>query len=295
MSGLRAAVAASLLVGAAALARAEPVEKVRLLATRVERVPETADDPAWRQGQTVPAKALHDETRVAVLGSGSTAVRVFSLVEPRHDRRKPFRPPDTPWEVEFLRERSLAGFEDVAVGTLPKGFVAGLTGGGAPGAWSVGKEDAGNAYLAQTSADVTSYRFPVLVAPAPWAKDLRVAARFKAISGTVDQAGGLLARYRDADNYYVVRANVLEGNVRLYRVVGGKREQIAGVDVEVTPAWHVLTLEVRGTKIVATFDATTRLEAEDDRIRDAGLGGLWTKADSVTWFDDLDVAAFYDE
>jgi len=158
------------------------------------------------------------------------------------------------------------------------------------------REDAqafgGRRVLAQSSSDRTDYRFPVCVYDGVSAKDVEVWVRFKAVSGEVDRAGGIVARYQDQDNYYIVRANAIENNVRLYRLVGGKRWQIAGVDAQVTAGeWHMLRLAVKGSRFSVSFDGRLLFEADDSAIRDAGKVGVWTKSDSVAHFDDLKIEA----
>jgi hypothetical protein len=191
------------------------------------------------------------------------------------------------------REAVTLDFEAAAVGELPAGFSTAVTGGGGPAAWHV-VEDAsapsGGKVLAQTSTDKTSSRFPLSVYEGLAATDVTVSVRFKPVSGTVDQAAGLVARYRDKDNYYIVRANALEANVRLYKVERGKRQQFAGVNVKV-PAkeWQTLTWEVKGTHFRVFLNDSLLFEADDRTFREAGKVGLWTKADSVTYFDDLTV------
>jgi Beta xylosidase C-terminal Concanavalin A-like domain len=191
------------------------------------------------------------------------------------------------------RETVTVDFDSTAVGELPAGFSTAVTGGGGPAAWRV-VEDAsapsGGKVLAQTSTDKTSSRFPLCIYEGLVATDVAVSVRFKPISGTVDQAAGLVARYRDKDHYYVVRANALEDNVRLYKVERGKRTQIAGVNVKVpAKTWQALTLEVNGTHFRVLLNDTLLFEADDRTFRDAGKVGLWTKADSMSYFDDLTV------
>jgi hypothetical protein len=95
-------------------------------------------------------------------------------------------------------------------------------------------------------------------------------------------------RLKDANNYYIARANALEGNVRLYKVVGGKRSQFAGKDVAVPSSkWQTLGLGVQGDRLEVRLDGKLLFEARDQTFKDAGKVGLWTKADSVTYFDDL--------
>jgi Domain of Unknown Function (DUF1080) len=193
------------------------------------------------------------------------------------------------------REAITLDFESAAVGELPAGFSTAVTGGGGPAAWHV-VEDAnapsGGKVLAQTSTDKTSSRFPLCVYEGLTATDVELSVRFKPVSGTVDQAAGLMARYRDKDNYYIVRASALENNVRLYKVERGNRKQFAGVDVKV-PAnvWQTLTLEVKGTHFRVSLNDNLLFEADDRTFRNVGKVGLWTKADSVTYFDDLTVKA----
>jgi hypothetical protein len=179
------------------------------------------------------------------------------------------------------------------VGTLPTGFSSAVTGSGGPVSWMVVEDvtaPSGGKVLAQTSTDTTSFRFPLCVYEEFTAADVTVSARFKPVSGTVDQAAGLVARYRDKDNYYVVRANALENNVRLYKVERGNRKQFAGVNVKVPSGeWQTLALEVKGTHFRVLFNDLLLFEANDATFKNAGKVGLWTKADSVTYFDDLRV------
>src|SRR5205807_7015900 len=118
-------------------------------------------------------------------------------------------------------------FEHDEPGQAPSGFEFGRTGEGRPGKWVVREEEgapSGTRALVQTDADQTDFRFCVAHAGPPL-KDLRLSVRCKPISGKVDQGCGLVWRLRDADNYYLARANALEDNVRLYHVVKGRRRQ----------------------------------------------------------------------
>jgi Beta xylosidase C-terminal Concanavalin A-like domain len=189
-------------------------------------------------------------------------------------------------------EAIILDFDASAVGTLPTGFSSAVTGGG-PASWGVVEDVAapsGGKVLAQTSTDKTSLRFPLCVYDGFTATDVTVSVSFKPVSGTVDQAAGLVARYRDKDNYYVVRANALENNVRLYKVERGNRKQLAGANVKVPSGeWQILALEVKGTHFRVLFNDALLFAAEDATFNKAGKVGLWTKADSVTYFDDLRV------
>jgi len=149
--------------------------------------------------------------------------------------------------------------------------------------------------LAQLDADATDYRFPIAVAPGTF-RDVHASVRCKMVSGEVDQAAGLVFRYRSASDYYVTRANALENNVRLYTVVAGRRSQIAGYDGPVAPnVWHELAIEARLDKIEVLWDGHTVITHRDATFPDAGQVGVWTKADSVTYFDDLRARALKPE
>jgi hypothetical protein len=188
------------------------------------------------------------------------------------------------------------GFEDQKPGEPPKGFACALTGRGRPGVWTVAKDDQGSRALEQSDKDDTSYRFPHCVVDAVRAKDLQLSVRFKPISGNVDQAAGLVWRYRDADNYYIVRANAREGNVVLYKVEKGKRTDLAlkgegrtyGTKASVPAGkWSELEVVTQGNLFSVHLNGQKLYEVEDDTFPDAGKVGIWTKADSVTRFDDL--------
>jgi hypothetical protein len=173
----------------------------------------------------------------------------------------------------------------------PAGFSFGRTGSGNPGRWVVKAEpDAPSKpnVLAQLDADGTDYRFPVAVANEPSLRDVRLSVKCKPVSGNVDQACGLVFRYRDENNYYLTRANALENNVRLYYVKDGHRKQFEGWNGPVTgKAWHELRVEARGDRIEVFWDNKRVIEGQDRTFPDAGKVGVWTKADSVTYFDDL--------
>jgi hypothetical protein len=177
----------------------------------------------------------------------------------------------------------------------PVAFQSMLTGRGGPVAWSVIDDPsapAGPKVLAQTSKDRTDNRFPLAVFDQPVLQDLDVAVRFKPVSGEVDRAAGIAVRLADRDNYYVVRANALEDNVRLYRVVKGDRQQFAGANAKVpSGVWQELRLVVRGSRFEVFFAGKSLYSATDATFGAAGRIALWTKADSVTSFDDLRIAA----
>ena len=115
-----------------------------------------------------------------------------------------------------------------------------------------------------------------------------VEVKFKPLSGREDQAGGVVWRWKDGDNYYVARANALENNVSLYYTERGSRRTIKYVDAPVPGnAWHTLRVEFKGTRIRVLLDGKAYIELDDSHIAGPGAVGVWTKADSVTAFDDF--------
>ena len=188
-------------------------------------------------------------------------------------------------------ESARLDFESDPVGTLPAGVTTALTGSGGPVKWTIVADPsapAGPHVLAQTSADKTDNRFPLAIFSAPTAADVDVAVKFKPVAGDVDRAAGIAVRLVDKHNYYVVRANALEDNVRLYRVVKGQRIQFAGADVKVpSGVWQDLQLTVRGTRFEVFLGGKSLYSATDTTFASAGRVALWTKADSVSHFDDL--------
>ncbi len=187
-------------------------------------------------------------------------------------------------------------FENMKVGHKPAGFAMATTGPGSAGEWFV-REDAtaakGKKVLVQLSQEATSGRFPVCVLEDLEAADVSVTVAFKPISGRVDQAAGIVVRYRDKENYYVAKADGLEGNVELYKVEGGKQKQLGGVERVMPPGvgtWHTLTLKAVGRDLEVRMDGKMLIQTADDSLKEAGRVGLWTKGDSVTEFDDLRVS-----
>lgn len=187
---------------------------------------------------------------------------------------------------------TMIAIEKIEVGRPPANFEFARTGQGGPGQWVVVSDPTANGGRAieQSSIDRTDYRFPLAIYTPLSAKNADVSVRFKSVAGKVDQAAGIAMRLVDGDNYYVVRANALEDNVRFYRVVKGRREQIEGANLKVTAnQWHTLGLKVEGERFTVTFDGKQLFTATDRTFTDAGRVALWTKADSVTRFDRIEI------
>jgi hypothetical protein len=185
-------------------------------------------------------------------------------------------------------------FERDSLGKLPPGWSAAKTGTGEGSVWQVVADDTApgktGCALAQTAAGPGGL-FNLCVADGSSFRDLELRVSFKAVKGDKDQGGGLVWRYRDADNYYICRMNPLEDNYRVYKVVAGKRTQLETKEGLKVPAgeWHTLTARMTGDRIECSLDGRKHLEARDATFPDAGRVGLWTKADAQTRFDDFRV------
>ncbi|WP_426397269.1 LamG domain-containing protein [Ralstonia sp. R-29] len=169
-------------------------------------------------------------------------------------------------------------------GTLPAGWVAGVTGTGSP-KWTVELDPTapgGGHVLKQSGVG----DFPWCVKQGTAIADGFVEVKFKPIGGREDEAGGVVWRWKNGDNYYVARANALENNVSLYYTIGGRRHTIRYQDAPVTAqAWHTLRVEFAGNHIQLSLDGKRYIDVTDEHITGAGMVGVWTKADSVTAFD----------
>ena len=185
-------------------------------------------------------------------------------------------------------------FDAVTLGELPSGWQAGITGKGQAN-WQVVADDSAPSKpkVLKQSAEATfawAAKTDVKIA------DGFVEVKFKPINGNEDQAGGIVWRFQDANNYYFVRGNAFENNVVLYKTVNAKRSSLQvkgrmfgyGVDTKVAKGkWNALRVDFKGNLFVVSFNGKKLFEVEDDTLKDAGAVGLWTKADSVTLFDDF--------
>jgi hypothetical protein len=183
-----------------------------------------------------------------------------------------------------------ANFDQDKAGAPPAGWIAGVTGRGNP-SWAVESDKTAPSppnVLRQSGSGT----FPWCVKKGVSIADGFVEVKFKPERGREDQAGGVVWRWKDGDNYYVARANALEDNVSLYHTTNGRRITIKYVDAPV-PAnvWHTLRVEYAGKSIKVSLDGRAYIELTDDHISGAGAVGVWTKADSVTAFDDFSYGA----
>lgn len=177
-------------------------------------------------------------------------------------------------------------FDDANPGTLPSSWTATKTGAG-ESKWTVATEDSAPSKprVLKQSGEAA---YPLAVKTDTSLTNGFVEVKFKAVSGEEDQAAGVVWRFQDAGNYYIARANALENNVRIYHFINGKRTQFKGANLEVTAnQWHTLRVDFQGSHFTVTYDGRKLFDADDDKITAPGKVGLWTKADSITLFDDF--------
>jgi hypothetical protein len=185
-------------------------------------------------------------------------------------------------------------FEGTKAGAVPKGWTVAKTGPGAGSAWKVIEDQTapkGPKVLAQTAESEKAVFNLCVLADAKF-KDVELTVAFKAVAGATDQGGGVVWRYKDANNYYVARFNPLEDNYRVYKVADGKRVQLGSAEKLVAGAgkWHTLRVTMTGDTITCALNGKTHLEVKDATFAGAGAVGLWTKADARTSFDDFRAA-----
>ena len=180
----------------------------------------------------------------------------------------------------------VVNFDSATAGQPPAGWTGTKTGSG-NAKWTIEKDDtAPSKPNVLKQSGVATY--PVAFKNDTSLKDGFVEVKFKPISGREDQAGGVAWRLKDANNYYVARANALEDNVTIYDTVNGNRTERKRTNMKVaTNQWHTLRVDFQANHFTVTLDGTKAIDWDDDTFKDAGKVGVWTKADSVTLFDDF--------
>jgi Domain of Unknown Function (DUF1080) len=184
-------------------------------------------------------------------------------------------------------------FAGAKVGEIPKGWKIEKTGKGTGGDWKIveDKDAEGGFALAQTKADKKAL-FNICVNQDTTFKNIDLTVKFKAIAGATDQGGGPVWRFQDGNNYYVARMNPLEDNFRLYKVVAGKRIELASADIEAkTGIWHTIRIVHKGDHIECYLNGKKHLDFKDATFQDAGKVGVWSKADAQTYFANLQITA----
>jgi hypothetical protein len=177
--------------------------------------------------------------------------------------------------------------------TTPDGRVActqGMTGVGRPANWrAIANPDAPDGWaLEEAAGDPADLRFPLCISEQAVARDLDATLRFKPLSGTRAQVGGLMFRAQSANDYYVVRANSLDNSVRLYRMEKGKRSQLAMKEAPLGAGqWHSLRVIASNDRFEVALDGKPLFEVTDRSLPQAGAMGVWSQADSVTHYGSL--------
>jgi hypothetical protein len=177
-------------------------------------------------------------------------------------------------------------FDKDDVGKPPSGWMATQTGTG-NAIWAVVADETAPSkpHVLKQSGQAT---YPVCLKDDTSLTDGFVEVKFKALSGKEDQAGGIIWRAKDANNYYVARANALEHNVTIYHTIDGRRTEKKRANMKVAPnQWHTLRVDFQGSRFTVKFNGQKALDWDDETFKDAGKVGVWTKADSVTVFDDF--------
>src|SRR5882762_7982143 len=188
--------------------------------------------------------------------------------------------------VAALSSADTVNFDNFKTGATPPGWTATQTGTGSA-KWFVEKDDSAPSKpnVLKQSGEAT---FPVCIKNDTNIKDGFVEVKFKPISGKEDQAGGVIWRLQDANNYYIARANALENNVTIYHTIRGKRTEKKRTNMKVASGeWHTLRVDFIGNQFTVTFDGKKAIQWDDDTFKNAGKVGVWTKADSITGFDDF--------
>ncbi len=188
------------------------------------------------------------------------------------------------WVALFADEARTWTFDGDGAGKPPAGFEFG------PGTWIVveaADAPSGKQVLEQQAKNPgATYNVALAADAAP--ADLEVSVRFQSVAGGSDQGGGIVWRAKDAKSYYIARFNPLEANLRAYKVIDGKRTQLANNEgLELPGGWHTLSVVMVGKAVTVEVDGANMFHFEDDSLPEAGRVGLWTKADAQTRFDDL--------
>jgi len=199
-------------------------------------------------------------------------------------------------------------FSDFAAGQTPTNFHNALAGGGAPGEWKIVVDEAPSAFtplmpqitptpsvarrpvLAQLSRDPADERFPMFIYDGETFKKFKLTAQFKIVGGVAEQMAGVVFRFQNESNFYVIRVSALGRNLRFYKVVNGQRGNPIGPDVEITTGvWHTLAVQCDGQQIICWLDGRLAMPPLQDTSFATGKIGFWTKSDAVTYFGDATV------
>jgi hypothetical protein len=190
--------------------------------------------------------------------------------------------------------------------SLTNEFFSALAGGGRPGDWQIVMDEVPSAFtplssnapainhvpvLAQLDTDPTDERFPMLIYRKENFKDFTLTTRFKILDGVLEQMAGVVFRFQNESNFYVVRVSALGRNLRFYKVVNGVRGNLIGPPLDIsTGTWHSLTIHCEGNSITCLLDDKLVMPSLQDPTFDSGKIGFWTKSDSLTHFGDTTIS-----
>jgi hypothetical protein len=194
----------------------------------------------------------------------------------------------------FTTPGTVVNFDTAPIGQLPPGWTAAMTNRGGAPQWQILKDQSAPTQpyvLAQISSDPTGNRCPLAIYDSLSLKNGDVSVRIKPVSGHEGRSGGVVWRYTDPNNYYLVRANALTKDVAIYKIQNGQQTIISSEVRHDIPsnAWSILKVSVRGDKFQVYVNHRRVLQSQDHTFTRAGKVGLWTVADSVTYFDDFRV------
>ncbi len=196
-------------------------------------------------------------------------------------------------------------FSDFATGQTPTNFHSALAGSGRPGEWKVIEEEVPSLFppltgkapattrrsvLAQLSQDPADNRFPMLIYDGETFKDFKLTTRFKIVSGVAEQMAGIVFRFQNASNFYVVRASALGHNLRFYKMVnGGFVDPFTLATNIATGVWHTLTVQCEGVQINCRLDDALAMPLQVPNTFATGKIGFWTMSDAVSYFDNTTI------
>ena len=246
----------------------------------VAEVYKTSKDVKIEVGQKLTVKTIKELTGMVTL------YLVFDKDQNRYRLQDPYG--ERGFSHVGGRTSFALSLDKAKVGELPKGWVTSKTGEGPGSVWKVLEDKKGKKVLAQTSNEGPNRIFNLCVAENTSFTDIDLTVAFKAKAGKLDQGGGPVWRYKDANNYYIARMNPLEDNYRVYKVVAGRRTQLGSVDIKIPSGeWHTLRVVHKADHIQCYLDDKSYLDVKDDTFKDAGKIGLWTKADAQTYFANM--------
>jgi hypothetical protein len=196
-------------------------------------------------------------------------------------------------------------FGSYSADRMPDHFHSALAGGGPPVIWTILTDEVPSAFpaltpqapsvsrrgvLAQTSQDMTDERFPMYIYDGEVFKDFKLTTQFKIVGGVAEEMAGIVFRYQNASNFYVLRASALGHNVRFYKVVNGLRSDPIGPQLDITTGkWHTLAVQCQGNQITCWFDDNLVMPPLHDSTFATGQVGFWTKSDAVSYFGDTTI------